>query len=505
MPAVSLTFSQVSFAYPGQAEPVFSDVSATLASGWAGVVGDNGCGKSTLGRLACRLLAPSSGSVTGPVARPTCVFCEQETERAPEALVDFALDFGREARRLRAALNLSDEMCWRYDQLSVGERKKLQVAVAFWRHPDVLVLDEPTNHVDERCRAELTRACEGFSGIGLLISHDRALLDVLAERCVCFEAAGVVTRPGGYTQAHEQAGVERVAAVREREDARRELARLSAEAERRRQVAGRSDARLSKRSVDAKDHDAKRKIGLARYTGKDAGVARQAVIMSGRAEAARRRLDEARVERRYDGDLWLEACPRPRKVLVRLEEGRIACGPDGAVLRVPSLALGNTDHLGIEGPNGAGKSTFVRHLAAHLAEDVPALVMPQELGRVEKDALLARVARLGAAELGRALSLVAQLNTDARRLRATLASGSEPSPGELRKLMLALAALDGVCALVMDEPTNHLDVHSVEALERALAAFPGMLVLVSHDAAFVGATCTRRLHVEAGEAREVLV
>ena len=497
MPAASLALSQVSFAYPGQAEPVFTDVSATLVPGWAGIVGDNGCGKSTLGRLACRLLTPSAGSVTGPVAHPTCVFCEQETERPPDALADFALDYGPEARRLRAALNLSDEMCWRYDRLSVGERKKLQVAVALWQRPDVLVLDEPTNHVDARCREELARACAGFSGVGLLISHDRALLDALAGRCLCFEAAGVVMRPGGYTQAHEQAGLERASTVHERADARRELTRLAAEAERRRQVVSRSDSRLSRRSVDPKDHDAKGKIGLARYTGKDAGAARQAVIMSGRAEAARRRLDAARVERRYDGDLWLSARPHPRKTLVYLEETQIPCGQDG-LLRVPRLALGPTDHLGIEGPNGAGKSTLVRHLVAHLAPDVPALVMPQELSRAEREELRARVSGLGAAELGRVLSVVAQLNTNAARLRATLAAGSEPSPGELRKLMLACAALDGACALVMDEPTNHLDVHSVEALERALAAFPGMLVLVSHDAEFVRATCSHRLHVEAG-------
>ena len=503
MPAASLTFSQVSFVYPGQVEPVFTDVSATFVSGWAGVVGDNGCGKSTLGRLACRLLAPSDGSVTGPVARPACVFCEQETELPPEALVDFALDYGPEARRLRSALNLSDEMCWRYDRLSVGERKKLQMAVALWQRPDVLVLDEPTNHVDACCREELTRACAGFSGVGLLISHDRALLDALATRCLCFEAAGVVMRPGGYTQAHAQAGVERTSAVRERENARRELARLSAEAERRRQVSEHSDARLSRRFVDPKDHDAKRRIGLARYTGKDMGAARQATVMAGRVEVARRRMDEARVAKRYDGDLWLSARPYPRKALVLLEEAQIPCGPDGATLRVPRLALGPTDHLGIEGPNGAGKSTLVRHLVAHLADDVPALVMPQELSRAEKDALLARVSGLGAAELGRALSLVAQLNTDAGRLRATLTAGSEPSPGELRKIMLALAALDGACALVMDEPTNHLDVHSVEALERALVAFPGMLVLVSHDAAFLEATGSRRLHVETGVAREL--
>lgn len=502
MHANQLVFSQVGFTYPGQTKPVFSQASVSFSPGWTGVVGDNGCGKSTLGRLACRLLSPTTGTVSGPTGDAVFAFCGQETERSPEELTEFALDYSQEALRLRAALNIADEMCWRYDELSIGERKKIQVAVALWLRPDVLVLDEPTNHVDAGCREKIAQACAGFKGIGLLVSHDRALLDALAKRCLCFEAAGLVMRPGGYTQARAQTELERVSAVRERENAKRELARLSAEAERRRQGVARSEGRLSRRGVDRKDHSTMCKIGLARYTGKDKREAQQAVVMDARVDGVRRRLDEARVDRRYDGDLWLEARPHPRKVLAQLEEGTIACGPDGA-LEVPSLAVGSTDHLGIEGPNGAGKSTLVRHLVAHLGEDVPTLVMLQELSRAEKNRLLARIRGLSSAELGSVLSLVAQLNTDPRRLHATLASGSEPSPGELRKLMLALAALDGVCALVMDEPTNHLDVHSVEALERALAAFPGMLVLVSHDAAFLEATCTRHLRVEGGSAREL--
>lgn len=499
-----LTLSGVTYTYPGQVEPVLDRLSVFLPAGWTGVVGDNGCGKSTLGRLCCQELAPGAGTVSGPVDHPLCVFCAQEASRVPERLEDFACDFGSLARELRRSLALTDDMAWRYDELSVGERKKLQVAVALWQHPDVLVLDEPTNHVDSACRRALARACADFSGVGLLVSHDRELLDALAERCLCFEGAGAVLRPGGYTKATAQAALERAEGARARRDARREVTRLSTEHKQRARLALKTAARLSARGLDKHDSDGRGRRSLAVYTGKDGVAARLAARMDARVGDARERLAQAHVEKRYDGDLWFDARAYPRKVLARLDEEDIPCGPDGQILHVPSLALGNIDHVGIEGPNGAGKSTLLRHLVAHLDADVPALVMAQELGMDEKRGVLEQAMCLSDSELGRALSLVAQLNTDPKRLRATLEAGGEPSPGELRKLMLALKARSGVSVLVMDEPTNHLDLHSAEALERALAAFPGALVLVSHDATLLARTCTRLLHVEGGRVCEVL-
>ena len=80
-----------------------------------------------------------------------------------------------------------------------------------------------------------------------------------------------------------------------------------------------------------------------------------------------------------------------------------------------------------------------------------------------------------------------------------MVEGGETSPGEMRKLMLGLGMLDGPELIIMDEPTNYLDLHSVEALERLLAAYPGALLLVSHDAALLEATTTTRWSIEEGE------
>ena len=167
--------------------------------------------------------------------------------------------------------------------------------------------------------------------------------------------------------------------------------------------------------------------------------------------------------------------------------------------------MGNRDHVGVVGPNGAGKSTLLAHLRALLAkaadvgQGVEVLDIPQELPAEARDAMVGRVASLTPADRGRVLSCVAQLNSDPDRIL----EGGRTSPGELRKLMLAEGILRHPALIVMDEPTNHLDLHSTEALERALAAYPGALVLVSHDRRFLDACTARTWEIRDGRLREL--
>ncbi|OUO34092.1 ATP-binding cassette domain-containing protein [Olsenella sp. An290] len=497
---MQLMLSGVRYAYPAAREAVLDNVTITFPTGWTALLGDNGCGKTTLAKIACGLLTPDAGSVTRGLV---CAYVAQDADEPPEALTDFALDYGREARELREAFRIEDDMPWRFGELSFGERKKLQVAVALWGRPDVLVADEPTNHLDADARAELGAALARFRGIGILVSHDRELVDALASRCASFEPGGIVVRPGGYSAAHDQAELERATVAAERTAAKKELARLAAEKDARAHEAARADARRSKRGLDPRDRDARGKIDLAIFTGKDGQAGRLSSQMDARVAAAQERLAAARVTKRYDGDLWMDAEPARRRTVLHVPAATIPCGPKGT-LEIPELWVGSTDHVGIVGPNGAGKSTLLAHLrvlltrAAGAGQGVEVLDIPQELPAEARGAVVGRVAALPPAERGRVLSTVAQLNSDPD----CILEGGRTSPGELRKLMLAEGILRHPQLIVMDEPTNHLDLHSTEALERALAAYPGALVLVSHDRRFLSACTTRTWEIRDGHLRE---
>lgn len=490
---MQLSLQSITYTYSSSVEPILHNVSVVFPQGWTGLLGDNGCGKTTLAKIACGQLAPQEGMVTGP---SVALLCSQETAFAPENLYDFAAAYDREARDLRRELALEDDMPWRYDELSCGEQKKLQIACALWAKPDVLVLDEPTNHIDAAARSCLMTALRRFDGIGIVVSHDRELLDGLVDRCASFEAGTVRVRPGGFTRASGQRDLERSASIRERRRVKEQLDRLMVEKDKRAHEAARADARMSKRHIDPKDRSAKAKIDLARFTGQDGKRGRLSSQLEGRLDAARERLAHARVEKRYDGDLWLDMAPAPRRVLIRSAACDIPCGP--GALHLPDLYVGNTDHIAITGPNGAGKSTLLEHLRPHIPDGIAWLDIPQELDEELAHGVVERVRALSSGERGRVLSVVAQLNSDPARIL----EGCATSPGEMRKLLLALGVLSSPALIVMDEPTNHLDLHSVEALERALAGYPGALLLVSHDERFLNACTSVRWNILDGRVQK---
>lgn len=126
-PTLQMNLTNIGYTYPGAAEPALSGITLALAPGWCGIVGDNGCGKTTLARVVCGQLAPSEGTITHGLV---CAMCEQDANMAPERLSEFACDYAADAVRLRACLGVQDDWPWRFDELSGGQRKRLQVAVA---------------------------------------------------------------------------------------------------------------------------------------------------------------------------------------------------------------------------------------------------------------------------------------------------------------------------------------------------------------------------------------
>jgi ATPase subunit of ABC transporter with duplicated ATPase domains len=112
-----MNLTNIGYTYPGAAQPVLSGITLALAPGWCGIVGDNGCGKTTLARVVCGQLAPSEGTLTHGLV---CAMCEQDANVAPARLAEFACDYAADAVRLRARLGVQDDWPWHFDELSGG-------------------------------------------------------------------------------------------------------------------------------------------------------------------------------------------------------------------------------------------------------------------------------------------------------------------------------------------------------------------------------------------------
>ena len=486
---MQLAFEDVTFFYDTSSDPVLGSIDLRLSPGWTGLVGANGSGKTTLLRLACGELEPDAGRIFGP---QPMLYCPQRTDDPPLRLADLLGATDRAACVLAGRLGLDEDWLDRWDTLSHGERKRAQIAVALWCEPALLAVDEPTNHVDREARDLLLGALRSFRGIGLLVSHDRELLDTLCGSCLFVESGAATLRTGGYTQASGAAREEERHARARQAIARKELSRLKGEYARRKREASGADRKRSKRGLDPKDHDARAKIDLARVTGRDAKAAELMKQMEGRvsqADAGLRSID-AKKERRLGIRLGGDRSRADRLLFV--PAGEIDLG-GGKTLRHPEITVAPEDRIGLTGPNGAGKSTLLGRLLQECRFPAERLVsLDQEIPRESARAAVRAVRALPRKELGAVLTVVSRLGSDPERILDT----GLPSPGEARKLILALGMARSPWLVVMDEPTNHLDLPSIECLEAALEECPAALLLVSHDLRFLERLTEVRWEIE---------
>ncbi len=484
----AIIFQKTTFSYKTMSVDLFEKIDIHFPIGWTGIIGANGAGKSTLLHLATGRLTPDEGSVLIP---GNAAYCRQRTDDCPLDLPDMIQSADRQASTIKAQLGLREEWKDRWDTLSHGERKRSQIATALWKSPLILALDEPTNHVDTAARQIIINTLKQFKGIGLLVSHDRELLDALCHQYLFVKPPGVTMRDGTIDEGLRQEKQEAELATRHYDQTRKQLKKIQTVADGHRREATRSHKKRSKKGISSKDHDAKAKKDLARMSGKDGQSGRLLKQQSGKIKQMKEKLDGITVVKQYEMGVWQEAAMSRRSSVLNLESRRLQLGENRS-LKVPTLSIRPDDRIGLIGLNGTGKSTIIKLITQTATVPPEKLVyMPQEIDALHSRQIIDEVRSLPGEQLGHLMTIVNRLGTRPPRLLES----DIPSPGEIRKTLLALGIVKIPQLIIMDEPTNHLDLPSIECLEKMLSDCPCALLLVSHDHAFLNRLIKNRWEI----------
>ena len=463
---------------PGR--PLFEDVSITLSTGdRLGVVGLNGCGKSTLFRILSGELRPDAGVVrTGRGAR---IGVLPQLPVLPEGTVRDAVGGGWQGEAMLDKLGMGDMVEADTRELSGGQLKRVALARLLAGDWDCLILDEPTNHLDLDAIGFLEETLARFPGGLAIVTHDRHVLDRVTNR--------VLEIDRGHAYLHIPAGENAGSGYAAYLAARAEREENSATAEQVRKNAAKKELAWLRRGAPARTAKPKARIAAAEalIANKPDGPARQGELG---LDLGSKRLGSKGIEMLGVGFTW----------------------PDGhEVLHAFDHALEPGDRLGIVGPNGAGKSTLLDMIAGRLTAtvgtiDIGKTVLVGYYDQLGKELDLSkRVRDVVAGDKGSPsvedLNLMKRFWFDGDAQFAPL---STLSGGERRRLQLLLTLIEQPNVLLLDEPTNDLDLDTLRALEDYLDDWPGIVVVVSHDRAFIDRTVEEILALD-GEGGAALV
>jgi ATP-binding cassette subfamily F protein 3 len=364
---------------------------------------------------------------------------------------------------------------------SGGELTRASLARALAGGPDLLLLDEPTNHLDVSSLEWLEKELQSIDAGVILVAHDRWFLEAVTTATLELVAGRSTFFPGPWHAWRREKAARAVQAEKHLARVDDDIARLERFVERFR----------------AKKDKAKQAQAKLTHIGR---LAEERNNASGELALLTRK-------RRTLGFEFLKPARSGRTVL-EAEGLQVRIG-ERELLRDGTFALERGEHVALVGPNGSGKTTLLetilgrRDAAAgttRLGHGVEVAYFSQhEVELDERGSLLQCVQRMTGLARPEAQSLLGRFlfsGWDEHEKAVTVLSG-----GERRRLALAVAVASGANFLVLDEPTNHLDLESREALEAALEAFPGTVLLVSHDRALLDAAAERTLAIEDGTIR----
>ena len=491
---------------------ILDRASASLpAKSRTGLIGRNGAGKSTLMKAMIGSLEPDEGGIEMPrktrigyiaqeapsgTATPFETVLAADTERAellahsetvtdPDRLGDIherliAIDaYAAPARaaRILIGLGFDEEMQSRpLDSFSGGWKMRVALAALLFSSPDLLLLDEPSNHLDLEATMWLESFLRSYPGQLVVISHERDLLNNVVDHILHLEGGKVTLYPGGY-DAFERQRAERAA----------QLAAAKAA----------QDAQRAK---------------LQDYIARNSARASTAKQAQSRAKQLARMQPVAAIAE--DPSLVFDF-PSPadelRPPLITLDLASVGYRPGEPVLSRLNLRIDPDDRIALLGRNGNGKTTLARLLAAQLQPEDGAMAASAKMRvgyftqyQVEeldgRDTPLGHMTRVMAGKTPGAVR--AQLGRFGfSGVKATTEVG-KLSGGERARLALALITRDAPHLLILDEPTNHLDVDAREALVQALNGFDGAVLIVSHDRHMLELAADRLVLVDGGTARD---
>ncbi|MDX1836422.1 ABC transporter ATP-binding protein [Legionella taurinensis] len=471
------------------------------------LVGRNGAGKSTLLRLLQGQLQPDKGQINRlgglrvagltqevPVHENESVyhFLVKGLGEVGEVLDEFhRLSQGNDLTRLaQCQLRMDTLHAWdilprvemmatrigidanaRMDKLSGGMKRRALLAAALIAAPDLLLLDEPTNHLDVNAIEWLESYLKSYQGSLLVVTHDREFLGQVASRIVEVDRGNLYTHDCDY-----ETYLDRREAMRLTEEKHNEL----------------FDKRLSEEEAWIRT-----------------GIKARRTRNEGRVRALKAMREEYKARRAQLGKVQSVALDVARSGFLVIEANQVNLTlGDKTLLKNFSLLLTRGDKVGIIGPNGCGKTTLIRTLLGELQPDSGTVRQGTSLEVAYFDQLRRQLNENETvmANVGDGADYVT-INGKQKHVATYLREFLFPperfnqqvstlSGGERNRLLLAKLFAKPVNLLVMDEPTNDLDIETLELIETMLVDYPGTLLLISHDRAFINQVVTSVLVYE---------